>query len=518
MATEAQKEDAKILWRPHPGPQENFLSRAEDFVLYGGAKGGGKTDALLREVLRQIQKPNYKGLLIRRTFPQLQEIIDRAHGFYPLLGGKWEGKEGRYVFPSGAMVVFGHCQHEEDKRRYQGHEYQFIGFDQLEEFTESQFIFIGMQNRTSDPVLKCYIRATANPGGVGHFWIKERFIDNYAPGRTYEKEFPLPGGRTVTKTFCYIPATVYDNPTLLQAQPGYLATLMELPEAERKAYLEGDWDIFTTQCVFDQEGMRAQKAWIEEPQWVGSLRDKGDNIALELHEDGNLKIWRPYEDKGKYFIAADVAKGVEGGDYSSAKVFDRKNFSLVAKWHGRIDAAQFGEVLFTLGEYYNWAEMAVEVWPGPGIATGSKLQEKGYPHLYKRVVPSKNGNQIATEPGWITDERSRHQMITSLQEAIRRKSVIIRDKSTIHEMFNFIRHPNGKMKAREGCHDDQVIDTAMAVYCMKINPVRELMDEGKEGELNAPIVTSLMVNSKSFNPNYRNRWKLKKNKKEALVK
>lgn len=101
-------------WRPHPGPQHEFLTIGESAyeALFGGSKGPGKTECLVQEGTRQIEHPRYRGMLIRRTYKQLQEVMDRAHRWYPSLGGKWKGDKARWDFPSGAKVSMGHCQHE----------------------------------------------------------------------------------------------------------------------------------------------------------------------------------------------------------------------------------------------------------------------------------------------------------------------------------------------------------------------------------------------------------------------
>lgn len=492
MVVASAERPTEILYKPHPGPQDEFHHRREDIVLFGGSKGPGKSKALESEALRQIENPNYKGLILRRTYPQLQELIDRAKVTYTRQGGVWKENLHRFEFPSGAKIVFGHCQHEGDKENYQGHEYQFIGIDQLEQFTETMFNFFLAQNRTSDGTLKCYVRATANPGGVGHWWIKRRFIDGKKPYVTHHVEYTMKDGRRMTRSSCYIPATVYDNPTLLKAQPNYLATLMDLPEIERRAYLDGDWNAFTTQCVFDRDGMAAQATMVEAPQWVGLLRDSGYAPEFVLDEKGQLKIWRQPVERRQYFIAADVAKGVEGGDYSCAGVFDRHSWDLVAKWYGRLDPMEFGKVLYGLGLYYNKAKIAVEVWPGPGIATGSKLVEMQYPNLYRHLKWDGEKHADTTEIGWVTDQRSRFEMLATLQDVVRRKAGILRDQDILDEMFNFIRHENGRMSARESCHDDQVVVCAMAYQCMTHDPVAEILDEDRQN-VNAPVVTTSLV-------------------------
>lgn len=450
-------------------------------MLYGGAKGGGKTDAILFEALRQIHLPNYKALIVRRTFPQLQEVIDRAHIFYAKLGAKWTGDLHRYVFPSGASVSFGHCQSEQDKERYQGHEYQFIGFDQLEQFLESQFNFICAQNRTSDSAIQCYIRATANPGSVGHWWLKRRFIDNKRPDITYTESYKLNDGRTVTRTSCYIRATVYDNPTLLAANPTYLANLMSLPEIERRAYLEGDWSAFAIQCVFDSHGMQLQEQKISEPIWIGYLKQDQESFQIVPDEKGDLKIWHTPQPSGSYLIGADVAEGDETGDYSSAHVVDKRNWEVVAHWHGHRNAFEFAEILNNLGAYYDNAHIAVEV-NGPGLATIEKLRELGYPSLYKYEKD---------KYGFRTTQNSRHNLITTFMDAVKDGSMMVRDRDTLDEMYNFIRaEGTGKIEAREETHDDRVMSLGIALQCIRVNPFYEPTARHRGGNVRVGALTA----------------------------
>jgi len=444
-----------------------------------GGKGSGKSDCILFEALRQIEFPRYKALIIRRTFPQLQELIDRAHGIYPKLDGKWEGEAKRFVFPSGASIHFGHCQNEVDKERYQGHEYTFIGFDQLEQFLESQYNFISAQNRSSDSNLKCYIRATANPGSIGHWWIKRRFVDNKVPGKTYTDSYTFPDGRQMTRTFARIHATIYDNPSLLRAQPIYLANLMSLPEAERKAYLEGDWNAFTSECVFDRNGMAMQESKIETPKWVGYLKEVREGYEIVPDDKGNLKIWETPKFEGVYFLAADVAEGDQSGDYSSIHVVDKRSLRVVAIWHGHLNPMQFADVIDALGRYYNTAEVAVEI-PGPGIATLGKLVEMKYPQLYKH-----DENKF----GWRTDMSSRNNLVATFLEAIHGAHVTVRDRDTLDEMYNLVRNPRTmKIEARTGTFDDRFMSLGIALQCIRVNPFFEPRPRDRMGFRSIPSV------------------------------
>ncbi len=208
------------------------------------------SEVLLMEGLRQIDNPRYHAGFFRRTYPQLQEMMDRAAAIFPNLRtpGRWHGAEHRWTFPSGARYDFRHLQEENDKLNYQGAEFHYLAFDQLEQFTESMYDYMLMQVRTSDPTIRTYVRSSANPGGIGHGWVKGRWIDDKQPYRTYTREFKLPDGKQpLVLSSCYIPAKVYDNKILLDANPLYLAQLMALPDELRSAMLEGNWDVFAGQ-------------------------------------------------------------------------------------------------------------------------------------------------------------------------------------------------------------------------------------------------------------------------------
>ena len=232
----------KPLWQPHPGPQTEFLKRNEYEVLFGGAAGPGKTDCLILAASRYVQKQKYSGLILRRTFPQLQEIMDRCREYYSQMGGEWKATESRWHWPStGATVKLGHMQHEDDKFSYQGHEYGFIGFDELTQFTGTQYLYLHSRCRSVDPTLDPMVRATTNPGGVGHAFCKDRFVTITEPGTRYVD--PLTGFDR-----CFIPARITDNPTLMINDPLYVKRLMLLPDEDRRRLLDGEWDVFEGQA------------------------------------------------------------------------------------------------------------------------------------------------------------------------------------------------------------------------------------------------------------------------------
>ena len=231
-------------WFPHPGPQTEFCQRGEFEALFGGSAGPGKTDCLVAEASRFVGADGYHGLLLRRTYPQLQEIMDRCWRMYATMGGEFRSTEKRWYWGKNSFISLGHMQHETDKYNYQGKEFHFIGVDELTQFSDTQYLYLHSRARSSDQSIPVRIRATTNPGGIGHNWVKERFVDICPPLTTYID--PATG-----QSRCFVPATVYDNPTLVDNDPQYIRRLEALPDVEKKRLLHGIWDVFEGQVFIE---------------------------------------------------------------------------------------------------------------------------------------------------------------------------------------------------------------------------------------------------------------------------
>jgi hypothetical protein len=249
-----------MIWTPQP-TQFDFQSRWEDEAFYGGAAGGGKSDALLTEALRQVSIEGYKGIIFRRTYPDLTELIDRSQYLYKKAYPKAKFNANAHVwrFPSGAKIYFGNIN-STFKTDYQGKAFDFIGFDELTHFTLDQYMYLFSRNRPTVSGLRSYIRATGNPGGIGHGWVKDRFITAAPPKTTIWTNIDIntPAGEVIhqRKSRIFIPSSVFDNKILMSNDPGYIGRLAMMPEAERNALLYGDWNSFTGQ-VFTE--------WRDEP-------------------------------------------------------------------------------------------------------------------------------------------------------------------------------------------------------------------------------------------------------------
>ncbi len=247
----------------HPGPQTEFLKHNAFELLYGGAAGGGKSVGLLACAVQGVNYRDFAGILFRKTYKQLEEpggLVERSREIYPHYGGLYRTGDFRWRFPSGAQVVLRHLQHTNDRYSYQGAEYSFEGFDQLEQFDEEDYLYLFSRARSRDPRIRARIRASANPGAA---WLLDRylpwlgtdseldqkgwpraqqgeelyFIRENEEDILVEPDHPEALGRT------FIAATIYDNPTLMENDPDYIRRLKALPFVERRRLLDADWHI-----------------------------------------------------------------------------------------------------------------------------------------------------------------------------------------------------------------------------------------------------------------------------------
>ena len=266
------------------------MSRFENEALYGGAAGGGKSDCALVEALRQVHIPHYRGLILRKTYPQLSDLIDRSRELYlsAFPKAKYNDTKHCWSFPSGAKIYFGAMQYTKDRTNYQGKRYDFIDFDELTQFTWDEYSYLFSRNRPGGPDTRCYIRAQANPGGIGHGWVKERFISAAKPMSTIweEREIRHPDGKVQInkRSRIFVPASVFDNKILMENDPEYIASLAQLPEKERNALLYGDWDSFAGQ-VFTE--------WRNNPDNYESRR--GTHVINPFRVPDSWKIYRGFD-------------------------------------------------------------------------------------------------------------------------------------------------------------------------------------------------------------------------------
>lgn len=224
--------------------QQLFIDSKAFETLFGGAAGGGKSyGQLVDALLYALEYSKSKQIIFRSTFADLEKsLIRTSMNFYPLSIASYNSSKHTWKFENGSIIDFGYIQYEKDVYQYQSAEYDVVRFDELTHFTEFMYTYLISRCRGANPYPK-YIKSSTNPGGVGHNWVKERFIDIGVPNTIHTCE--LETGETTTRIF--IPSLVQDNKFMLTYDPDYVKRLDALPEKERKALKYGDWDIFDGQ-------------------------------------------------------------------------------------------------------------------------------------------------------------------------------------------------------------------------------------------------------------------------------
>ena len=277
-----------------------FLLLPQLEALFGGSAGGGKSSTLLMAALQYVDVPGYAALLLRRTYADLSlpgALMDRAADWLHPTDAKWHDTEKTWEFPSGASLTFGYLETEKNKYRYQSSEFAFIGFDELTQFSESQFRYMFSRlRRLQGSNVPLRMRAASNPGGEGHQWVYERFIV---------------GGRKSRRIF--LPASLSDNPYVDRAE--YIRSLSELDDVTKAQLLEGLW-------ITDPTGKPFQAEWWAQgrnryhvtdsklknlvvARWVSfdtAMKDKEDNAYTactvgELLPDYRMVVREVWRDK-----------------------------------------------------------------------------------------------------------------------------------------------------------------------------------------------------------------------------
>ncbi len=256
------EQEREIVFKPNPGPQTAFFAASEQEVLYGGAAGGGKSYALIADPMRYFDNKNFRGLILRRTNDELRELIWKSQELYPqaFKGAIWREKDKEWRFPSGARLWMTYLEREDDVHRYQGQAFTYIGFDELTQYpTPHAWDYMRSRLRDASGTLPLFMRATSNPGGPGHGWVKRMFVDPAPPGKPFdarnvdtgevfrikEDDLSFPVERRGKALFQrrFIPAKLVDNPYL--AKDGqYKANLLSLGKEDlQRQLLDGDWDV-----------------------------------------------------------------------------------------------------------------------------------------------------------------------------------------------------------------------------------------------------------------------------------
>lgn len=275
------------------GKQKRFIDATESEVLFGGAAGGGKSyGQMVDALLFALRYPNSRQLVLRRTFPELEKSLIRTSlALFPRDIYSFNSSSHTGKFKNGSIIDFGYCATENDVYQYQSAEYDVIRFDELTHFTEAQYIYLISRVRGANSYPK-QIKSSTNPGGVGHGWVKERFVDAAERGRAFVGEDGM--------SRIFIPALLDDNRFLREGDPDYKRRLLALPERERKALLYGDWNIFEGQYFSEFSPKRHVTEPFEIPSGWRKFRtiDYGlDRLAclwIAVSPEGRFYVYREY--------------------------------------------------------------------------------------------------------------------------------------------------------------------------------------------------------------------------------
>lgn len=244
--------------------QRLFHRCTADEALYGGAAGGGKSTALVADAfLRCAASPGAAAYLFRRTYPELEDtLIATARALLPAASGAYAAQAHEFRLKNGSVLRFRHLQHDADVTRYQGAQMQFLYIDELTHFPQGVYDYLKTRVRTKRGGAKPLIRCATNPGGPGHGWVRQRFVERCpAGGEWAEDVYSADLGRSARRVTAYIPARAADNPHLNE---GYLFELESKPRALRDALLLGRWDAFEGQ-VFAEWRAEGEGAHVVAP-------------------------------------------------------------------------------------------------------------------------------------------------------------------------------------------------------------------------------------------------------------
>jgi len=232
------------IWKPQAGPQTYLLECPVYDIFFGGARGGGKSDGMLGEWVQHamVYGKHARGLMVRREYEQvLKFLLPRMRDLFLPLGAVWRGEERYWQFPNGASLYVRHLDKDSDADGFQGDSYTRIYFEELTNFPTSVPVDKMHAVLRSPHRIPLGFRATGNPGGVGHSWVRERYIDPVPPLVINQVTIE---GMSKPITRCFIPSKLTDNKILTESDPDYADRLRLAGTKELvKAWLDGDWDI-----------------------------------------------------------------------------------------------------------------------------------------------------------------------------------------------------------------------------------------------------------------------------------
>lgn len=323
------------VWAAQPGPQMALISCPYEDIFFGGARGGGKTDGSLGDWLSHVEEAGKyaRGIFFRRTYDELEEALDRAHELFTPLGAKFKASKRTFIFPNGARLKFRRMERDRDASRYQGHQYTWICFEELTQWASPDPVdkLRACLRNGKAPVAKRFL-ATGNPGGVGHNWVKARYIDPAAPFTPFYDE-----EQETWRVF--IPSKLDDNPALTGNDPDYWKRVKASAngnEALLQAWRWGNWDIVAGGMFDDlfKRDVHVVKPFAIPSSWrVDRSYDWGSSAPFSvgwwaesdgtrapngviyprgtLFRIGEWYGWNGKPNKGLKMLTPDIAKGIK---------------------------------------------------------------------------------------------------------------------------------------------------------------------------------------------------------------
>lgn len=374
--------DSDLIWKPQPKQQvATDLASQVDDLLYGGAAGGGKTEWLIEYVAGQMeQHPFNRGVIFRRVFPSLaRTIVPRAKQKL-WTRARWNGQEHTFTFPNGSVLELASLQYEDSVLDHQGAEYGVVAFEEITEFMQSQVEYLIGRLRAPADGIRPHLVATTNPGGRGHKWVKRWWVkpasDDIDP-QTKAVEPYVPWTPAATdanpkpRVRVFVPATLEDNPKLLERDPEYINRLRaNSNRALRLAYEKGDWDAIDA---------------VEGALWSGEDLD-----------GGRVRVAPP---SARRVVAVDPSDGDEGGDGFGVAVGSRGRdgaYYQEASHEWRMSPRKMAEAAVAL--YHSVGADSLVVEKNHGGKWMLEVFRQVDPYVNLQVVWASDGKRTRAEP------------------------------------------------------------------------------------------------------------------------
>lgn len=332
--------------------QVNFHESTEFEVLWGGEAGGGKSWSLALEATRYVAAGNYRAVIFRRTYPDLEDLIAEARQMYVPCGANFNESKHNFTWGNGSIIMFRHMQHLKDIYSHQGKQYDFIGFDELPQFPKLAYTYLFSRCRGVNPNIVRRIRSTANPDGEGLLWVKNRFIDPMNPLETAHfltddagRDVKVPEGTKDCVSRMFIPCIRSENRVLMDNDPGYEARLNQLPPEKKRALKYGIW------TLKDKPGQLIKSEW-----WEKAL--KGGN---------------GFKNNGKYTVGGDFA--THQGEDKSVEFFGIGNRPFRCRVWDKTKTDEFAQILAETASLVDRPNIMIGVDSiGPGVGVADALE------------------------------------------------------------------------------------------------------------------------------------------------